>query len=56
MTRGRGLLAMMLTLLLGGFAHAAPKLVILDLELTGDLGGPEFEQEHAQRFPATPKA
>ena len=43
-------LAMMLTLLLGGVAYAGPKLVVLDLELTGDLGGPEFEQEHDQRL------
>jgi PQQ-dependent catabolism-associated CXXCW motif protein len=28
----------------------APALVVLDLELTGDLGGPEFEAEHAQRL------
>ena len=39
-----------LALLFGGFVQAAPKLAVLDLELTGDLGGPEFEQEHAQRL------
>jgi PQQ-dependent catabolism-associated CXXCW motif protein len=27
-----------------------PALAILDLELTGDLGGPEFEAEHAARL------
>ena len=27
-----------------------PALVVLDLELTGDLGGPEFEAEHAERL------
>jgi PQQ-dependent catabolism-associated CXXCW motif protein len=27
-----------------------PRLVVLDLELTGDPGGPEFEAEHAQRL------
>jgi PQQ-dependent catabolism-associated CXXCW motif protein len=29
---------------------ALPKLVVLDLELTGDLGGPEFSAEHAARL------
>jgi len=29
---------------------AAEALVVLDLELTGDLGGPEFEAEHAERL------
>lgn len=29
---------------------AAQALVVLDLELTGDLGGPEFEAEHAERL------
>jgi hypothetical protein len=27
-----------------------PALAVLDLELTGDLGGPEFEAEHAARL------
>jgi uncharacterized protein DUF2380 len=27
-----------------------PKLVVLDIELTGDLGGPEFVAEHTQRL------
>lgn len=27
-----------------------PKLVVLDIELTGDLGGPQFEVEHATRL------
>lgn len=33
--------------------HAAapkPKLVVLDVELTGDLGGPEFEAQHQARL------
>src|SRR3954447_3732554 len=32
--------------------HAAspPKLVVLDVELTGDLGGPEFVEEHKARL------
>ncbi len=30
----------------------APRLVVLDLELTGDLGGPEFAAEHAARLRA----
>lgn len=29
---------------------ALPKLAVLDLELTGDLGGPEFTAEHAARL------
>jgi hypothetical protein len=28
----------------------APKLVVLDVELTGDLGGPEFAAEHQARL------
>lgn len=41
--------------LLGGMAGPAaaaspPKLVVLDLELSGDLGGPEFTAEHAARL------
>lgn len=31
-------------------ASAKPKLVVLDIELTGDLGGPEFTAEHATRL------
>jgi hypothetical protein len=27
-----------------------PKLVVLDIELTGDLGGPEFTQQHKTRL------
>ena len=27
-----------------------PRLAVLDVELSGDLGGPEFAQEHAQRL------
>src|ERR1700748_316852 len=27
-----------------------PKLVVLDIELTGDLGGPQFTAEHAARL------
>jgi hypothetical protein len=45
-------------LLCAGFAGAAtpdvvknpPRLVVLDVELTGDLGGPEFEKEHEARI------
>jgi hypothetical protein len=40
----------LMAVLLGGQARAANKLAVIDLELTGDLGGPEFEQEHAQRL------
>jgi hypothetical protein len=31
-------------------APAKPKLVVLDIELTGDLGGPQFTAEHAARL------
>ena len=31
-------------------APAKPKLVVLDMELTGDLGGPQFTAEHAVRL------
>ena len=31
-------------------APAKPKLVVLDMELTGDLGGPQFTAEHAARL------
>ena len=34
----------------GARAAATPKLVVLDIELIGDLGGPQFEQEHARRL------
>jgi PQQ-dependent catabolism-associated CXXCW motif protein len=33
-----------------GPAVPLPALAVLDLELTGDLGGPEFEAEHAERL------
>src|ERR1041384_7207258 len=44
--------------LCAGFTRAAtpevvqnpPRLVVLDVELTGDLGGPEFEKEHEARI------
>lgn len=39
-----------MAVLLGCQARAANTLAVIDLELTGDLGGPEFEQEHAQRL------
>jgi Protein of unknown function (DUF2380) len=44
-----------LALLTAGSALAAvapsePKLVILDIELTGDLGGPQFTAEHEARL------
>lgn len=45
-----GVLLSLVGLVTTGLAQAAPKLAVLDLELTGDLGGPEFEQEHAQRI------
>jgi uncharacterized protein DUF2380 len=31
-------------------AASPPKLVVLDVELTGDLGGPEFAAEHQARM------
>jgi hypothetical protein len=31
-------------------ASVEPKLVVLDVELTGDLGGPEFAAEHQARL------
>lgn len=31
-------------------APAKPKLVVLDIELTGDLGGPQFTTEHITRL------
>jgi hypothetical protein len=30
--------------------RAKPKLVVLDIELTGDLGGPQFTAEHEARL------
>lgn len=33
-----------------GSGRAKPKLVILDIELTGDLGGPQFTAEHEARL------
>ena len=33
-----------------GPVRAKPKLVILDIELTGDLGGPQFAAEHEARL------
>ena len=35
---------------LAAAAPAKPKLVVLDIELTGDLGGPQFTAEHAARL------
>lgn len=32
------------------FAASEPKLVVLDMELTGDTGGPQFAAEHAARL------
>jgi hypothetical protein len=34
----------------GTDAAQRPSMVVLDLELTGDLGGPEFATEHAERL------
>jgi Protein of unknown function (DUF2380) len=44
-----------LAILIAGSAFAAaapdkPKLVVLDIELTGDLGGPKFTAEHEARL------
>ena len=33
-----------------GAASDKPKLAVLDIELTGDLGGPQFAAEHAARL------
>jgi len=33
-----------------GTAAPAPRLAVLDIDLTGDLGGPEFEAEHGARL------
>ncbi len=35
---------------IGITAPARPKLAVLDIELTGDLGGPEFTAAHAARL------
>src|ERR1700760_1290735 len=51
---GRSLWAWALAALFAAFfgqhARAANKLAVIGLELTGDLGGPEFEQDHAKRL------
>jgi hypothetical protein len=50
------LAAVALTSLLSSFpvtaapSHSKPKLVVLDIELTGDLGGPQFAVEHGARL------
>jgi Protein of unknown function (DUF2380) len=31
-------------------AHASPRVVVLDVELTGDLGGPTFSSQHKARL------
>ncbi|HVF18553.1 MAG TPA: DUF3280 domain-containing protein [Steroidobacteraceae bacterium] len=31
-------------------AHASPRVVVLDVELTGDLGGPAFSSQHQARL------
>ncbi len=54
-TRRSGAPPLVLLAVLGlfGTAGAAPsglKLVVLDIELTGDLGGPEFTAEHTTRL------
>ena len=36
----------------GGASAAKPRLIVLPLELTGDLGGPAFAAEHATRLEA----
>jgi PQQ-dependent catabolism-associated CXXCW motif protein len=36
----------------GGASAAKPRLAVLALELTGDLGGPEFAAQHATRLEA----
>src|SRR5258708_7296183 len=50
-----GTLAMVLTSLIAPPVFAADganrqKLVVLDIELTGDLGGPQFTAEHEARL------
>jgi hypothetical protein len=35
---------------IGRSAPAKPKLVVLNIELTGDLGGPQITAEHAARL------
>lgn len=34
----------------GEASSSAPRLTVLDVELSGDLGGPEFAAEHAKRL------
>jgi hypothetical protein len=48
----RGALAIIASALVAGPALAAnkPTLVVLDIELTGDTGGPQFAQEHEVRL------
>jgi Protein of unknown function (DUF2380) len=49
------LAVVVLTLFLSGVRqadcreHAPPRLAVLEIELTGDLGGPKFEEEHRGR-------
>jgi Protein of unknown function (DUF2380) len=45
-----GLLGFALKADLAIAAPSKPKLVVLDIELTGDLGGPQFTVEHAARL------
>jgi Protein of unknown function (DUF2380) len=45
-----GLLGLVANADLASAAAAKPKLVVLDIELTGDLGGPQFTAEHAARL------
>jgi hypothetical protein len=50
------ILALMVPLAAAGAANtsANPKLVVLDIELTGDLGGPELALEHERRLESVP--
>ena len=45
-----GLLGLALKANLAIAAPAKPELVVLDIELTGDVGGPQFIAEHAARL------
>ncbi len=47
-----GLVAVLGLVLIAAVAHAAPpvKLVVLDIELSGDPGGPELKAEHERRL------
>jgi hypothetical protein len=47
-----GLVAVLGLVVIAAVAHAAPpvKLVVLDMELSGDLGGPELKAEHEKRL------